>query len=82
VIDSWTGKDKLKHLGVSAALALIGTLALGPVFGALAALSIGAAKELLWDWALGLGDPSWKDFAADCAGVVLGVGLALLGRLL
>ncbi len=37
-------------------------------------LTVGAGKELA-DLA-GLGDPSWRDFAADVLGTILGVGLA------
>ncbi len=81
--DPWFARDKALHLGVSAVLssaAYAGGTALFDARGhaMLAAtglsLTVGAGKELA-DLA-GLGDPSWKDFAADVVGTVIGVGLA------
>ncbi len=45
------------------------------VFGAGAGILAGAGKELL-DLA-GFGDPSWRDFAWDVIGTIVGVGLAV-----
>jgi putative lipoprotein len=81
--DPWFAKDKALHLGVSAGIssaAYVGAVSLFDARGhaMLAAgglsLTVGAGKELA-DLA-GLGDPSWKDFAADVVGTLLGVGLA------
>lgn len=80
--DSWTGPDKVLHLGVSAAIASAGygtsSLWLDRpgrfAVGGGIALGAGVAKEL-WDLSGG-GDPSWKDLAADVAGTVLGLAVA------
>jgi len=42
-----------------------------------ATVGLGAAKELLWDRGLGMGDPSWKDFGADLVGTAAGLALSL-----
>jgi uncharacterized protein YfiM (DUF2279 family) len=85
--DSWLGRDKALHLGLSAAFPLAG-LGMGallghPVAGLWAGLGVGAvagaAKEMRD--AAGYGTASWRDVAADAAGLVLGaaLGWALLG---
>ena len=81
--DPWFGRDKALHFGVSGLIAS-GSYALSTaIFDArghalLAAggvtLAVGTGKELL-DLA-GYGDPSWKDFAADVAGTIVGLALA------
>ena len=81
--DPWFGPDKALHFGVSAGLAG-GLYAVSAtqfesrtpplLIGAGATLAIGAGKELA-DMA-GLGDPSWKDFAWDAIGTVVGLGVA------
>jgi putative lipoprotein len=81
--DPWIAKDKALHFGVSAVIAS-GTYAVSTaIFDArghslLAAtgvtLAAGAGKELL-DLA-GYGTPSWKDFAADVAGMLVGLAVA------
>jgi putative lipoprotein len=82
--DSWVGRDKALHFGVSAALAAsgYGLSALWidrPVYRFLAgsslALAAGAGKEI-WD-AAGHGDPSLKDFTWDAVGTLTGAGFAL-----
>jgi putative lipoprotein len=81
--DPWLAKDKALHFGVSATIAGA-SYAVGAAFfearghALLAAsgftLAVGAGKELL-DLA-GYGDPSWKDFAADVAGTIVGLAIA------
>jgi putative lipoprotein len=81
--DPWFAKDKALHFGVSAGIAG-GTYAMGAaLFDARghallaasgATLAVGAGKELL-DLA-GYGTPSWKDFAADVAGMIIGLAVA------
>jgi putative lipoprotein len=82
--DPWLGRDKAYHFlacaGISAltyGVAALGTpdIRLRVVFGAGAGIGAGAAKELL-DLA-GFGDPSWKDFAWDVIGTVIGMGIAV-----
>jgi putative lipoprotein len=82
--DPWFGRDKALHFSVSAAIA--GTTyaitatqfeARYPplVLGGGVALAAGIGKEtadLLGLW----GDPSWRDFAWDVAGTVVGLGIA------
>ncbi|MFO0595638.1 MAG: hypothetical protein U0228_10045 [Myxococcaceae bacterium] len=83
--DPWLGPDKALHFSLSVGLATVGyassmfvtddariRVALGAGFALLA----GAGKELL-DLA-GLGHPSWRDFAWDCAGTLVGVVLSVL----
>jgi putative lipoprotein len=81
--DPWFGKDKALHFSVSAILAgggyAFGAAAFESRAGALAlgggvALAAGTAKELA-DLA-GMGDPSWKDFAWDVAGTIVGLAIA------
>ncbi|MBX3204820.1 MAG: hypothetical protein KF764_07115 [Labilithrix sp.] len=81
--DPWLAKDKALHFGVSAGIAGAAYAASASVFEArghalLAAggvtLAIGAGKEVL-DLA-GFGTPSWKDFAADVAGTIVGLAIA------
>ncbi len=82
--DPWLGRDKALHFAacatISGAAYGVGALVtpdvrLRVVFGAGAGLVVGAGKELL-DLA-GLGDPSWRDFAWDVIGTVVGVGLSV-----
>lgn len=81
--DDWTGTDKVLHFGVSAGIAGgaygVSSLALEDrwaraAVGGGSAILVGAGKEL-YDLA-GHGDPSWKDFAWDVLGALLGVGVA------
>jgi putative lipoprotein len=82
--DPWLSRDKALHFGacagISGASYGLGSLVsqdirLRVVFGAGAGIFAGAAKELL-DLS-GTGDPSWKDFAWDVLGTVVGVGIAV-----
>lgn len=81
--DPWLGRDKALHFGASALLAGGGYAAAtgltserwkAVAFGGGFALAAGAAKEGLD--ALGMGTPSWRDFAWDVAGTVVGLGIA------
>jgi putative lipoprotein len=81
--DEWLGRDKALHFGVSVALSA-GGYAGSSLFlekpwqralaGSLFSLSVGAGKEGLD--ALTGGDPSFKDFAWDAAGTLVGAGVA------
>jgi len=81
--DSWTGTDKWYHLGFSTGIASGAYLGAHSLLdqpppcafwiGWGTAVSAGATKEI-FD-AMGLGDPSWKDFTYDLLGALLGAGL-------
>jgi putative lipoprotein len=81
--DPWFGRDKALHFGVSAGIAG-GTYAIGAsvlearghalLVASGVTLAAGAGKELL-DLA-GYGTPSWRDFAADVAGMIVGLAVA------
>lgn len=81
--DPWLGKDKALHFGISAGIAGVTYAAGTTIFEARGhalllaggvTLAIGAGKELLD--LTGFGDPSWKDFAADAAGTIVGLAVA------
>lgn len=83
--DPWFAPDKALHFSFSAGIAAVGyggtalfteERGVRIVVGAGLALTAGIGKELL-DLA-GLGHPSWKDFAWDCAGTAVGVVLSWL----
>jgi putative lipoprotein len=83
--DPWWGKDKARHFGASAALAMGGYAAAAPfterpplrlASGAALALSLGIAKELA-DRHTG-GDPSLRDLTWDLAGTATGLCTAWL----
>jgi hypothetical protein len=74
--------DKLLHASLSANLAfgfsaVLVHFGIPPVhaawIGASAALSLGLAKELLWDLGLHRGTPDPFDFAADAVGTAAGL---------
>ena len=82
--DPWFGRDKAMHFGACAGISMVsyGLTALASndvrmrfIFGAGAGIAAGGGKELL-DMT-GSGDPSWRDFAWDVAGTVVGVGIAI-----
>lgn len=80
--------DKLLHASLSANLQLGLTALLALVldpdpalfFGAMLAVAIGAAKELIHDRFLGRGTPELLDMAANLLGVGAGVVTTLLLR--
>lgn len=82
--------DKILHASTSANLTLgfAGLFSLCGIdsttslwAGAGVALLIGAAKETLWDGALGRGTPDWQDMAANALGTGAGLvtGFAVSG---
>jgi putative lipoprotein len=82
--DPWWGKDKALHFGVSVGLSAggygVSSLVLDERWqrataGAAFSLTLGVGKEL-WDLS-GHGNASYKDFAWDVAGTLVGTGLAL-----
>lgn len=82
--DPWWGKDKALHFGVSVGLSAggygVSSLVLDERWqrataGAAFSLTLGIGKEL-WDLS-GHGNASYKDFAWDVAGTLVGTGLAL-----
>lgn len=82
--DPWVAPDKALHFGVSAGVSgtsygvtslVTSDIRIRVAFGVGTGLVVGAVKELL-DMA-GLGRPSWKDFAWDVAGTIVGVGIAV-----
>ena len=81
--DPWLAKDKALHFGISAGIAGGTYAASAAIFEARGhalltaagiTIAIGAGKEAL-DLA-GFGTPSWKDFAADVAGTIVGLAVA------
>jgi putative lipoprotein len=84
--DPWIARDKAFHFDISAGIAAAGYAASAAwlvdarwkalAIGGGAALAVGAGKELLDATGLFGGDPSWKDFAWDAAGTVVGLALA------
>jgi len=65
-------KDKKLHLLAGLALSLLMGLLCTPTRGLLAAVIVGALKEISWDWWLGRGTPEFLDFVATVLGGVLG----------
>jgi putative lipoprotein len=81
--DPWFGRDKALHFGVSAAIASGSYAVSAALFDARGhalllaggvTMAVGIGKETL-DLA-GYGDPSWKDLAADAAGMIVGLALS------
>ena len=81
--DPWIAKDKALHFSISAVIAG-GTYAAGAalfdarghalLLASGVTIAVGAGKELL-DMT-GYGDPSWRDFAADVAGMIVGLAIS------
>jgi putative lipoprotein len=82
--DPWLSRDKAFHFDVAAGVAA-GTYAISAAYlvdarwkaiaiGGGVTLALGGVKEGLD--ALGLGDPSWKDFTWDVIGAVAGLAIA------
>ncbi len=81
--DPWIARDKALHFSVSAAIAGTTYAVAATQFearyppllvGGGVALAAGIGKETLD--LMGWGQPSWKDFAWDVAGTVVGLGVA------
>lgn len=66
------GADKLKHIVVSAIIAVALNLFLPWWVAALITLAIGVGKEV-YDKVSGKGHPEWKDLVADVVGTIIGV---------
>lgn len=74
--DTWTGQDKAKHLGVSAAIgAVTGTAIEHKGWAFAAAMLPGIAKEAYDMKHPATHTASWRDMAANAAGAALGVYL-------
>jgi putative lipoprotein len=80
--DPWFATDKALHFGLAAGIAGGSYAAAASLLDARGhallvaggvTLAAGAAKEAL-DLA-GLGNPSWRDFAWDCAGTLVGLAV-------
>lgn len=69
------GRDKKLHFAGCAAIAAAVGFFAGPGVGFGAALVIGVAKEIIWDWKLGKGTPDIMDIVADAAGAAAGAGV-------
>lgn len=66
------GEDKLKHIVVSAIIAVVLNLFLPWWVAALITLAIGIGKEV-YDKVTGKGHSEWKDLLADLVGILIGV---------
>lgn len=66
------GEDKLKHIVVSATIAVALNLFLPWWVAALITLAIGVGKEV-YDKVSGKGCAEWKDLLADLVGILIGV---------
>lgn len=66
------GEDKLKHVVVSAIIAVALNLFLPWWIAGLITLSIGIGKEV-YDKVSGKGCAEWKDLLADLIGIIIGV---------
>lgn len=65
-------EDKLKHIVLSAIIAVALNLILPWWVAGLITLAIGVGKEV-YDKVSGKGHPEWKDLVADVVGVVIGL---------
>ena len=65
-------EDKLKHIVVSAIIAVALNLFLPWWVAALITLAIGVGKEV-YDKVSGKGHPEWEDLVADVVGILIGV---------
>lgn len=66
------GADKLKHIVVSAIIAVTLNLFLPWLVAALITLSIGIGKEI-YDKISKKGHPEWKDLLDDLIGILIGI---------
>lgn len=71
--DEWTGKDKVKHAGISAAIAAAATAATdSELIGFGISSAVGFAKEVYDMQHKNKHTASFKDLAADLAGAYVG----------
>ncbi len=71
-MNSFLTEDKLKHIVVSAIIAVALNLILPWWVAAILTLAIGVGKEV-YDKVTGKGHPEWKDLVADLVGIIIGV---------
>lgn len=70
--------DKKLHFVAGFIIACIGSVIFKgidpfyPLLGFLSGAFVGAAKELVWDYALGKGTPEFQDFLATAGGSIVG----------
>lgn len=72
LLESLLLEDKLKHIVVSAIIAVTLNLFLPWWAAGLATLTIGVGKEV-YDKVSGKGQAEWKDLLADLVGILIGV---------
>ena len=72
LLKSLLAEDKLKHIVVSAIIAVALNLFLPWWVAGLITLAIGVGKEV-YDKVSGKGHPEWKDLVADLVGIIIGV---------
>lgn len=71
------GKDKYLHLIAGFVIALAVGL-FNPIAGIIAPVTIGAAKEMIWDMAMRRGTFEMLDFLATVLGGMVGTATAIL----
>ena len=72
LLKSLLAEDKLRHIIVSAIIAVVLNLILPWWVAGLLTLAIGVGKEV-YDKLSGKGHAEWKDLVADVVGVVIGI---------
>lgn len=72
LLESLLREDKLKHIVVSAIIAVLLNLILPWWVAGLLTLAIGVGKEV-YDKVTGKGHAEWKDLVADLVGILIGV---------
>lgn len=81
-IITYFGQDGLAHILVSLILCVVFGVFLPLWIAVLITLVIGLIKELVWDLWLKKGTAEWRDIVSDAVGIVLGVVLVLLNKLI
>ena len=72
LLKSLLREDKLKHIVVSAIMAVVLNLIFPWWAAGLLTLAIGVGKEV-YDKVSGKGYPEWEDLVADVVGIVIGL---------
>jgi len=72
-------RDKKLHLVFCLAISAFSGYFLGYLTGFFIANVIGAAKELIWDFLLKRGHPSWGDMIANWVGMTIGSVILAIG---
>ena len=60
--------DKIQHVVAGLIIGAIGTIFWSPILGFILATIAGALKEIIWDWLLKKGDPSFFDAMSTSGG--------------